>query len=284
MLGALVATVLAGCSSSADDDQASPSSTSSADTSLSATMTQSRVNEGTRTINAELTNTSDEPVTVQSIALDSNRFAPLAPAEKGSVFAPDQTIDLAIEYGEPTCDGDLTQASYTATLSDGSTVELSIDRDGMAWLDRLYSKECALRTIGGIASIEYGPHFVRDTVGGQQVLTGELVLRRPAGSDDSVPLTVRSLGGSVLVRLEGNPAGTLPATLEPGAQELRIPILFGSFRCDQHARAGSSQTFLLSVFVKTAALPQTRVIKVPDKHVQGQIFDLIADVCGDTDF
>lgn len=279
--------LVAGCSGDSDSPSNSAASTSSGAgeaTALSATLTQSRVNEGTRTINAELTNTSDQPVTVESITLDSTQFAALPPAEKGSVFAPGQVIDLAIEYGDPTCDGDLAQTSYTAVLGDGSTVELSIDRPGMEWLDRLYTKECALRTIGDIASIEYGPTFTRATVGGDQVLTGELVLRRPAGSDQSSTLTVKSLGGSVLVRLEANPPSSLPATLKPGVEELRIPILFGSFRCDQHARAGSTQTFLLSAFVTTPGLPQTRVILVPDKHVQGQIFHLIADVCGDTDF
>ena len=105
----------------------------------------------------------------------------MPPAEKGSVFAPGQTIDLAIEYGDPNCEGDLEQASYTAQLGDGSTVELSIDAAGMEWLDRLYTKECAIKTIADIASIEYGPRFTRDVVDGRQVLTGELVLRRPDG-------------------------------------------------------------------------------------------------------
>lgn len=223
-------------------------------------------------------------MTVQSVTLDSSQFGAMPPAEKGSVFAPGQTIDLAIEYGDPTCEGDLRQASYTAQLGDGSTVELSIDAAGMEWLDRLYTKECAIKTIADIASIEYGPRFTRDVVDGRQVLTGELVLRRPTDSDDSKPLTVRSLGGSVLVRLESNPASALPAALRPGVAELRIPILFGAFRCDQHARSQSSQTFLLSAFVKVASLPQQRVILVPSKHVQGQIFAMIDADCGDTIF
>lgn len=275
--------LVAGCSSS--DDAGDEQSTEPAQRiGLSATLTQSRVDEGTRRINAELTNTSDEPITVQSITLDSSQFAPLAPADKGSVFAPGQTIDLAIDYGDPVCDGDLKQASYTAVLGDGSTVELSIDADGMDWLDRLYTKECELRTIGDIASIVYGPRFRPAVVDGRHVLTGELVLRRPEGSEGSASLTVRSLGGSVLVRVEANPPDELPAVLEPGVGELRIPILFGAFRCDQHARSQSSQTFLLSAFVKAPQLPQVRVILVPDRQVQRQIFAMIDADCGETDF
>lgn len=274
--------LVAGCSSAGEPADDASSKSGAAAVPLSATFTQSRVNEGTRTVNAELTNTSDAPVTVASIALESSQFAALPPADKGSEFAPGQTIDLAIEYGEPTCDGDLKQASYTAALDDGSTVELSIDSAGMDWLDRLYTKECALRAITDIASIEYGPRFVPDVVDGRQVLTGELVLRRPTDSDDTQPLTVRSTGGSVLVRVEANPPSALPAELEPGVEELRIPILFGAFRCDQHARSQSSQTFLLSAFVKAPGLPQQRVILVPSKHVQGQIFAMIDADCGDT--
>jgi hypothetical protein len=235
-------------------------------------------------INAELTNASDGPVTVATVALDSSQFAPVPAAEKESPFAPSQTIDLSIEYGNPTCDGPLKQASFTVQLADGSTVELSIDSAGMEWLDRLYTKECALRSINDIATITYGPEFKRAIVDGQLVLTGELILRRPTDGDAAQSLTVRSLGGSVLVRMEPNPPPELPAVLKPGIDELRIPISLGAFRCDQHARGQSSQTFLLSAFVKPPDLPQQRVILVPSRSVQNQVFDLIDDVCGDRVF
>ena len=109
---------------------------------------------------------------------------------------PSQTIDLSIEYGNPTCDGPLKQASFTVQLSDDSTVELSIDSAGMEWLDRLYTKECALRSINDIATMTYGPEFKRATVDRQLVLPGELILRRPTDGDDEQSLTVRSLGGA----------------------------------------------------------------------------------------
>lgn len=278
-----VTTLVAGCSGESDPNGTAPTSTAD-DVALAATLTQSRVNEGTRIINAELTNTSDAPVVVDTVKLDSSQFATLAPADKGSTFAPGQTIDLAIEYGDPICDGELKQTSFTVGLDDGSTVELSIDAAGMQWLNRLYTKECALESVSDIATIEYGPTFTRATVDGELVLTGELVLKRPSGSDTSTVLTVRSLAGSVLVRFDPNPASALPAQLTPGLEELRIPIEFGAFRCDQHARGQSSQTFLLSVFVKPPDLPQQRVILAPDEQLQGEILDLIDDVCGDAIF
>lgn len=268
-----------GCSGNAPVDDASTSAPV-----LAATLTQSRVNEGTRLINAELTNTSDSPVTVETVTLDSSQFGALTPEPKGSVFAPGATIDLAIDYGEPDCDGALEQASYTVTLGDGSTQELSIDADGMAWLGRLYDRECALASIADVATIEYGERFRRARVDGELVLAGDLLVHRPPGSDRSATLTIRGLAGSVLIRFEPDPVGSLPVDLPADQERLEVPITFSPFRCDQHARGQSSQTFLLSVYVVLPGEPQQRLILVPDRGLEGQILDLIADVCGDATF
>jgi hypothetical protein len=70
------------------------------------------------------------------------------------------------------------------------------------------------------------------------------------------------LGGSVLIDLvprDGRNA--LPGELRPQADSLSFPVLMGSaHRCDAHARGQSSQTFLISAYVRLADKPTQRVI------------------------
>jgi hypothetical protein len=247
--------------------------------SFRADLNQSRPQEGTRQINAHLTNTGDDAVTVTSVKLVADQFEPLPATPKDSTFVPGQTIDLVSEYGDPTCDEPrISIASFTLTLADGSSQMLPVNRHGLAWLNRLYVDECNLRAINEVASISYGPELVRTIADGEPALLGSVLIQRQPDAPDE-PLTIRTMRGSVLIDFVPAEAGALPATLGPNQQELSIPILFEAFRCDQHAIADSTQTFILSVYAQRGDGPQQRVILVPDKRRQAQIFAMTAAAC-----
>jgi hypothetical protein len=73
---------------------------------------------------------------------------------------------------------------------------------------------------------------------------------------------VVDLGGSVLIDLvprEGR--RVLPELLARGAPRAVLPVLLGSaHRCDPHALGQSSQTFLISAYVRAGRSPTLRVI------------------------
>ena len=70
------------------------------------------------------------------------------------------------------------------------------------------------------------------------------------------------LGGSVLLDLVPRDGpSALPGRLGPGSAATAFPVLLGSaHRCDAHARGQSSQTFLISAYVRRDAAPTQRVV------------------------
>jgi hypothetical protein len=119
-------------------------------------------------------------------------------------------------------------------------------------------------------------------VDGKTYLGGDIVVRRVTDAAPDASLTVRELTGSVLITLLPATPDTLPVDLGPGDDLLRVPVLLGSFRCDSHALADSTQTFLLSAYVTAPGLSQQRIILIPDEALQVKIFALIDHNC-DTD-
>lgn len=246
-------------------------------------LTQYRFDEGTRKINAQVTNEGSDPFTVTSVELMSPVLASLAPTTENTVVAPGQTIDLQTAYADPDCDATSTgRAAFLLNLQGQAALSVQLDRRGQALLDRLYARECALARIADVASVSFGPSFTRVRVDGEPYLRGELLVTRwPNPDTRDVSLTVDSFAGSVLVTLlPQRGAEALPATLDAGAGSLRVPILIGSSnRCDAHARGQSTQTFLLSVFVHVAGAATQRVILVPDKASQRQALAVVDAAC-----
>jgi hypothetical protein len=249
--------------------------------SLAATLTQSRTDLGTPMINAELTNTGTAPVTVTSVALSSPDLASVEPSPKDTTYAPGQIIDLRTPYGRPRCESDsLTSASYDLVLDDGSTLTLPIDQHGLRWLAGLYRHDCAVRALGRVARVQFGPAATRTTIDGAQYVKASLTVYRPESSTGlHQPFEIRGLSGSVLLRLLPRTAGEFPFTLKPGDFVARIPILIGTFRCGPHELSASQQTFLLSAYARTPNVPTQRLILVPPAPLRAKAQRLLVDVC-----
>ena len=150
-------------------------------------------------------------------------------------------------------------------------------------IKRFHAHDCALQRLNDTASVSLSTTFRRVHLNGEDYLSGNLLLRRPAGragtSGDAV--TVSDLTGSALLTFVAPPSQPLPATLRPGEPQLDVPVLIGStYRCDDHSRSQSTQTFLLSAYVRLGDDgAQHRVIVVPDARVRAQAQALMDRAC-----
>ena len=113
----------------------------------------------------------------------------------------------------------------------------------------------------------------------QAVRIVDLVIRHRPGSTS--PLTLVDLGGSVLLDLVPRAGGrALPARLPGNRARLDLPVLFGSaHRCDAHALSQSSQTFLVSAYVRLpgrATQRQILTLRAPDRS---RLFGVIRRDC-----
>lgn len=253
------------------------------DVRFTATLLQYRPDEGTNRLEVELTNRSPAPVTVRAVQLrwSGVRDAPRTP--KDTDYAVGQTIDLTTTYGTAACDvaDPADRPGVTVTLDDGRTVRLTLDQHGVDMLKRFRTRDCALQRLAYAATVEFDPDFHSVHIGGDEYLSSTLVLRRPDHGDTATAVTVATLTGSVLLTFTAPPAAPLPVTLRPGEPELRVPVLIGStFRCDDHSRSQSTQTFLLSAYLRIGDdRAQQRVILVPDAEVRAQAGALMDRAC-----
>lgn len=250
---------------------------------LHATLTQLRFNEGTRLINAEITNAGETEVHVTSVHLKAAQNEPLRATPKDTDFQPGRTIALATEFGDPVCEATARDKPVFALgLADGGSIDVPLDAAGIATLHRFNERECNLQAIAAIASVRLATSFSRAQVGGQQVLRGFLIVERPTDAGASgtfkTPLRIEEVEGSVLIRLVPD-HGSIPVELLPRQRDLRVPVLIGTFRCDPHALGESTQTFLLSVIVRQPGDEAQRIPVVPGTSLQRQTSSLIERSC-----
>lgn len=69
--------------------------------------------------------------------------------------------------------------------------------------------------------------------------------------------------------------------LPADADRAVTPVLLGSNgRCDAHGLGGSTQTFLLSAFVRLGNGPEQRVLLTPPGPVQRRVLEVVDRACG----
>lgn len=291
-MGVAALLVAAGCSGDVPDvpgrttssrTTAAPSPPASP-VSFHATLLQYRPDEGTNRIEVELTNRGKDPVTVRAVRIvwvAGVKGAPRTP--KDTAYAAGQTIDLTTTYGTAVCDRPppTEPPKAVATLGDGRTIEVTLDRHGSGMLKRFRDRDCALEQLHRTASISLGQTFHSVHIGGAEYLSGDLVLRRTDGGDVSTAVTVSTLTGSVLLTFTAPPTSPLPATLEPRQARLEVPVLIGStLLCTEHGRSQSTQTYLLSAYVRLGQdHGLDRVIVIPDAHLRAQAQGLMDRAC-----
>jgi hypothetical protein len=254
-LAAMTAAVApAGCSS------APPPGPAPAPLHLVASVAQFRFDEGTRNLKAGVTNDSDRDIRVSQATIAWDGFAfPTVPVAGGDV-QPGQTAAFTIAYGAPRCSAPPRGKPLLVAVVDGRTLRLPLRVEDPGLLLRLHAKACAAERLDAAATVRLRLARTTTRIGGVEYLPGQVVLTHRPGATDRVRLV--DLGGSVLLDLlpRGGRAA-LPGVLAGERRTLAFPVLLGSaHRCDAHALGQSSQTFLISAYVRLDAQPTQRVI------------------------
>lgn len=265
--------VLAACT--ATDPQQSPESDRAA---LDASITQFRHDEGTRNLRAGVTNLGSAAVTVTRARLSWSGFAPTSVELEPWTLEPGRTAGFTLQYGAARCEDEPTGRPRLDVVVDGREHRLPLTVEDPQLLERLYRNECAEHRLDATGTVSLRLDDAPVRLAGEEYLPGDVLVRRRPGS--SARLTIVDVGGSVLLRLTPRDTGALPAHLDADQRSLRVPVLVGSaHRCDAHALGNSSQTFLLSVYVRRGQDPVHRVITVPDDGSKALLTELIARDC-----
>lgn len=281
-----IALSLAACSSnpapaesagpSAASQSVSPpdaSATPSAAPRLAVTVLQQRVDANTRMVGINTTNREPAPVHVAAVRLSGAGVAgPVTQVDAD--LQPKLTLALRTSYGRPNCDN--RSGPVVAHLQIGGRwVDYPVNNAGQAQVRRLLDSDCAGLALRATAAVRLAGPYSETVVRGQPYLRGRLLMvRRAAGAS----VDLRSLAGSVLVDLR--PASGL-VDLAADADRAASSVLLGSTgRCDPHGLGQSTQTFLLSAYVKLGTDPEQRVVLAPPPAVQSHILRVIDKACG----
>lgn len=252
----LLSAALSGCTgSSAGGGDPAPD-----DRRLFASVAQYRFDEGTRRLKAGVTNNGGRGIRVTRAGIDWEGLDFPQVRLPDEPILPGQTAAFTIAYGEPRCARRAETPPVLTAVVDGRSRRLPLHVDSPGLLGRLRAKACAEQRLDRVASVDLQLPARTQVVEGREHLPGELVVRHRPGATDRV--LVVDLGGSVLIELvpRGGRAA-LPASLLPDRRELRFPVLLGSaHRCDPHALGQSSQTFVISAYLRLEGRPTQRVV------------------------
>jgi uncharacterized protein YceK len=271
----VTAVMLTGCSTSAQRPQTRQDAVR-----LEASVSQSRFDEGTRRLRAAVTNTGGAEVRLTSATIAWSGFAPDEADFDDAELAPGETAGILLQYGEPHCEGEPKGRVALSVDVDGTEHRVVLERDDAAALRRLHVRACSEQQLarGFDVTLELARRPVIRA--GKEYLPGEVLVRRRNGSTD--PLRVLDLRGSVLLDLVARDGrSALPRQLAAADDVLEVPTLIGSaHRCDGHALGQSSQTFLLSIFVRIGAGPDQRVIVIPGRSDRARLTGILDRDCG----
>jgi hypothetical protein len=227
---------------------------------LDASVAQFRFDEGTRHLRAGISNRGSTDVHVSEATIEWPAMAFTVARVPDDAVPPGQAAAFRIDLGAPRCTRSSTERPVLRAVVDGRVLRLPLRVEDPGLLRRLQAKACARTLLDATAPVRLRLARATEVVGGEEYLPGTLLLQRPGGSGPAV--RVVDLGGSVLLDLV--PRGgrrALPADLVPGRPRLALPVLLGSaHRCDAHALGQSSQTFLISAYVRVAGTPTQRVV------------------------
>lgn len=276
-----MALLLAACTA-LDDRATSPTPASAAPSGASAeppapnlavTVLQQRVDATTRIVGINTTNRGKAVVHVSAVRLTgAGLYGPVT--LKDTDLQPHLTVALRTSYGRPQCDD--RSGAVTAHLKiGGDWITYPVNAAGQREVRRVLDTDCAQLRLAATADVRLSGPYQTTTVTGQPYLEGRLLVERRS---PGARVDVRSLTGTVLVDLR--PVNRL-VDLGPTMRSAVTPVLLGSTgRCDPHGLGQSTQTFLLSAYVRLGTEPVQRVVLEPRPPVQNQVLRVIDRACG----
>ena len=280
----VVLTSLAACTSDSDgSDQAAerPSPGHSTFTlqpepltpGLRLSFIQQRIHEGTNHAQLRVVNHTDDTLVVRRLGLDW-------PGYPGGLHGSDETVvaqstlDLHFWLTRPDCDVDPTATPPVGIIvTDHGRFRRTMTSDGARFLNRIWSAECNRVRFAQTASIQLSDEWQPTSKGDEPALRGALMLTRRTGAE---PVVVDEVRGSVLFDLSLEGVAELPS----GVRRAELPLVVDPGRCDEHARAGSTQTFLWMVWLRVGGGEQLALHLTPTKDQQVRLLEFLDDACG----
>lgn len=252
----LAAVVLVGGCSSDEPDPAPPASQETPTATFG--FTQLIPLEGTEHGLLRVTNTTDEPLTIQSVRIEWTGYPDGPAAPEDATLAAGQTLDLRFDLPPPACEPEDGEGPVTGIVeTDRGEISQHLEHNGTVFLKRLWHTQCDEALLERTVQLSYSKDWsVVGTGAGARAL-GALVLDRREGDP---PIEVTGVDGSVLhgLRLPGATA------LESGQASGEIPLeITPGNRCDEHARGQATAPFDFIVLLEIDGQRLTVPLDVP---------------------
>ncbi|MFC8796128.1 hypothetical protein ACFT2C_00200 [Promicromonospora sp. NPDC057138] len=263
---------------------------------LSVEVKQGREQYATREVRLEVTNDSDETMTLLSGALDAEGFGPSHPTkeEHTLVLRPGTTRAVYVGLGEPRCAGAgaksgagaaETPPSGTITLALGEgddlgpATDVAVDEvgDPVGHLARNHQADCAVAAVAAGAALAVDPDVPVETRDGE--LTA-LVTLRIEPVDGGPEVTLDRIAGTTLMSNPdpGGTSGWVGRDLA-GQRSGEVVLAVVPARCDVHAVAEDKRGTFVPVSARVDGAPQPTVyVPMPDS-ARSDFYDFVGDYC-----
>jgi hypothetical protein len=261
---------------------------------LGVEVAQGRDQYATREIRLEVTNDSDETMTLLSGALYADGFGPSHPTKEGRTIAlrPGTTRAVYLGLGEARCAGAGTEpgaaaapsATITLALGEGDDLgpatDVTVDEvaDPIGHLARNHEADCAAAAVAAGADLAVDPDVPVETRDGE--LTA-LVTLRIEPVDGGPEVTLDRIAGTTLMsnpRPRGSASGWVGADLA-GQRSGEVVLAVIPARCDVHAVAEDKRGTFLPVSARVDGVVQPPVhVPMPDS-ARSDLYDFVADHC-----
>ncbi|MGI5188833.1 hypothetical protein ACQEVI_11910 [Promicromonospora sp. CA-289599] len=263
---------------------------------LSVEVAQGREQYAEREIRLEVTNDSDETMTLLSGALRTEQFGPSHPTKEGRtlVLRPGATRAVFVGLGEARCadpaaeDGAATAAAPSATITLalgegddlGPATDIPVDEvgDPIGHLARNHTVDCSAAAVAAGADLTVDPDVPVETRDGELTALVTLRIERVDGGPE---VTLDRIAGTTLMSNAdpgGEASGWVGRDLAgQGSGEVALAVV--PARCDVHAVAEDKRGTFLPVYARVDGVRQEPVyVPMPDT-ARSDLYSFVADYC-----
>lgn len=264
-----------------------------------ATLAQFRDDVAVRRLQIRIHNGTDQPIRVDRLGLSWPGIRLTADATPGIIVSPGVMVDIPVPFSEVICGAQPGPSDPPPTIEPVALGALSDPTgapatrtqqipvlDGLSVLGRIYTADCRVQAVQEVVDVALADWAPANGASDAPEAGTLRLTRQPtaAGSGGPRPsVQVDGFSGSVLLDLEPaepRPAGEPVAVLGPGTQQLDVAVLASSNgRCDGHALGGSSQTFVLQVYLRIDGEP-VGIDVIVDPADQAAVYSAIERGCG----
>lgn len=259
---------------------------------LSVEVAQGREQYAKREIRLEVTNDSDETMTLLSGALQTEQFGPSRPTKQGRtlVLRPGATRAVYVGLGEARCadpaveEGAAPSATITLALGEGDDLgpatDVPVDEvgDPVGHLARNHAADCSAAAVAAGADLTVDPDVPVETRDGELTALVTLRIERVDGGPE---VTIDRIAGTTLMSNAdpGDEASGWVGRDLVGQGSGEVVLAVVPARCDVHAVAEDKRGTFLPVSARVDGVPQEPVyVPMPDT-ARSDFYSFVADYC-----